>query len=172
MTVLVAYGTTTGSTGEIAQWIADEMRAAGLEVEVRSAASVHDLADYEAVVLGGALYAAGWHLDARQFAQRFAGGLDGRLAWVFSSGPLDTSADDQDIPPSPQVEVAMRELSARGHTTFGGRLSDEARGWMGFVVRRMMQEGHGGDYRNPARVRQWARGVACDIRSDARRRVV
>jgi len=30
MTVLIAYGTTGGGTGEIAEWVAEELRAAGL----------------------------------------------------------------------------------------------------------------------------------------------
>ncbi|GAA4711506.1 flavodoxin domain-containing protein [Phytohabitans rumicis] len=51
MTVLVSYATTGGSTAEIAEWIAEELRVAGLAVAVRPAAEVDDLAGYDAVVL-------------------------------------------------------------------------------------------------------------------------
>lgn len=134
MTVLVSYATTGGSTAEIAGWIAEELRATGLTVEVRPAAEVDDIAGYAAIVLGGAMYAAGWHLDARQFAHRFAGSAAGIPVWLFSSGPLDRSAEEADLPPTPQVAQAMRALGARGQVTFGGRLSAEARGWLGYVA--------------------------------------
>jgi menaquinone-dependent protoporphyrinogen oxidase len=165
MTVLVAYGSRGGSTAEIAEWISDELRRAGCEVDLRPAAEVDGVAGYQAVVLGAAVYAAGWHTDARQFAHRFAGALDGRPVWLFSSGPLDSSADDADLPPGPQAAAAMRALGARGHATFGGRLSEEARGWLGFFARRLRDEDRGGDFRNPLRVRGWAREIAGEIQA-------
>jgi menaquinone-dependent protoporphyrinogen oxidase len=57
----------------------------------------------------------------------------------------------------------MRAVHARGHVTFGGRLTEEARGWLGFVARRMAGEGHSGDFRNPERIRAWARGISREI---------
>jgi menaquinone-dependent protoporphyrinogen oxidase len=165
MTVLVAYGTTNGATGEIARWIGAELVAAGLAAEVRPAAEVHDVNGYEAVVLGAAVYMAGWHRDARAFAHRFAGQLAARPVWLFSSGPLDRSAEEGEVPPSPQAETALHALQGRGHVTFGGRLSPDAHGWMGFVARRMAGEGHGGDFRNPERVRAWTRRIAVEIRA-------
>lgn len=167
MTVLVAYATTNGSTGEIAKWIGDELRARGLAADVRPADEVREVTEYEAVILGGAVYAAGWHRDARQFAHRFAGQVAPRPVWLFSSGPLDTSAELAELPPGPQAERALHLLGGRGHVTFGGRLSEEAHGWLGWVSRRMAAEGHGGDFRNPERVRAWARGIAAEITAPA-----
>jgi hypothetical protein len=37
-------------------------------------------------------YATGWHVDARQFAQRFGPAFEGLPVWVFSSGPPDYTA--------------------------------------------------------------------------------
>jgi len=163
MTVLVAYATKGGSTAEIAGWIAEELRAAGLPVEVRPAAEVSGLAPYDAVVLGAAVYAGGWHNDARAFAHRFAVEAPPRPVWLFSSGPLDDVADVRDLPPVHQAEIAAHELRARGHATFGGKLSAEAHGWLGFVARRLAREGHGGDFRDPPRVRAWAREIAAAL---------
>jgi menaquinone-dependent protoporphyrinogen oxidase len=87
---------------------------------------------------------------------------------LFSSGPLDHTADDTDLPPNHQAEVAMQLLQAREHVTFGGRLTAEAHGWLGFVARRMEREGHAGDFRNPQRIRAWARGIAAEITSARR----
>jgi len=163
MTVLVAYGTTGGGTGEVAGWIADELRAAGLPVHLMPAGEVADVAEYGALVLGSAVYAMGWHADARQFARRFAGRFADRPVWLFSSGPLDTSADDGSLPPGRHAEEAMRELPAREHVTFGGRMTSEAHGWLGHLARQLAREGHAGDFRNPERVRAWARGIVAEI---------
>ena len=165
MTVLVAYGSTGGSTAEIAGWIAEELRSAGFGVRLLAADAVEEVAGYEALVLGAAMYAAGWHADARQFAKRFAGRFTGRPVWLFSSGPLDHTADTTDLPPNHQAEAAMQLLQARAHVTFGGRLTAEAHGWLGFLARRMERENHSGDFRNPQRIRAWARGIATEITS-------
>jgi menaquinone-dependent protoporphyrinogen oxidase len=163
MTVLVAYATTGGSTAEMAGWIAEELRTAGLGVRLLPAAAVDDVAGYEALVLGAAMYAGGWHADARKFAKRFGDRFAGRPVWLFSSGPLDHTADETDLPPNRQAEVAMRSLQAREHVTFGGRLTAEAHGWIGFVARRMERADQAGDFRNPERIRAWARGIAAEI---------
>jgi menaquinone-dependent protoporphyrinogen oxidase len=159
MNVLVAYGSTGGGTGDIAGWIAEELRAAGHTALARPAAEVDDIDGYDAVILGSSLYAYGWHLDARRFVQRFAGRAGDRPVWLFSSGPLDTSADTGPIEPVPHARAALRDLGAREHVTFGGRMTTDAHGWLGHVAQRLAREGHAGDFRNPPRVRAWARGL-------------
>ncbi|EKX66863.1 hypothetical protein STRIP9103_08189 [Streptomyces ipomoeae 91-03] len=56
-TVLVTYGTTNGSTAQIAETIADVLRKEGLTVEALPARSVASVASYDAVMAGGGLYA-------------------------------------------------------------------------------------------------------------------
>jgi menaquinone-dependent protoporphyrinogen oxidase len=170
MNVLVAYGTTGGGTAEIAGWIAEELRAAGLVADVRPVGEVGSVDGYDALILGSSLYAYGWHLDARRFVQRFAGHFVDRPVWLFSSGPLDRSADEGPIAPVPHAAAAMRDLPAGEHVTFGGRMTTEARGWLGHIAQRLAREGHAGDFRNPDRVRAWARTVAAEIRGRQARR--
>ena len=165
MIVLVAYGSSGGGTGELAGWIAEELRGSGLAVQLSPAGEVGDVGQYGALVLGSAVYATGWHPDVRRFLSHHAGEFAGKPVWLFSSGPLDTSADEGLLPPGHHAQEAMHELAAREHVTFGGRMTGEARGWLGFLARRMAREGHAGDFRNPDRVRSWARDVAAHIHS-------
>jgi menaquinone-dependent protoporphyrinogen oxidase len=164
--VLVAYGSTGGGTEEIAGWIAAELRAARLEVRLAPAAEIGDVSPYDALILGSAVYATGWHTDCRRFAQRFAGHFADRPAWLFSSGPLDNSADTGPLPPGRHATEALQLLPAREHMTFGGRMTSEAHGWLGVLAQQAARQGHAGDFRNPQRVRAWAREVAAQVTAD------
>ena len=58
--VLVAYGSKHGGTREIAERIGQVLQEAGLAVTARSADETGDVASYDAVVLGSAVYAGQW----------------------------------------------------------------------------------------------------------------
>lgn len=126
--VLVAYGTTNGSTARIAEAVADVLRKEGLTVEALPARSVESVEAYDAVVVGGGLYAGRWHRDARRFVRRHRRALTGRPLWFFSSGPLDATASERDIPPVPGVRRAMVRLDAKEHITFGAASKRARRG--------------------------------------------
>ncbi|MGY5051734.1 flavodoxin domain-containing protein [Streptomyces sp. 900105755] len=160
-TVLVTYGTRNGSTAHIAESIADTLREKGLTVETMRATSVPFVDRYDAVVVGGGLYAGRWHKDARTFVRRHRKDLAGRPVWFFSSGPLDASASERDIPPVRAVRRAMQDLHARGHATFGGCLEEDADGWL---ARRIVHSGKGGDFRDFEAVEAWAAGIAGELK--------
>lgn len=158
--VLVAYGSKRGGTAEIAQWIGDTLRDTDLRVEVRPAGQVRNVDAYDVVILGGALYAGRWHKDARRFLRRHARVLRARRVWLFASGPLDRSAEQDERIPVPAALVrAAGKIGARGHMLFGGRLSPDAKGFPASAMAKNMA----GDYRNEARARAWAAGIAAGM---------
>jgi len=159
MRVLVAHGSKMGGTAGIAETVGETLREAGLEVEVRAAAEVRDVAAYDAVVVGGALYARRWHRAARRLVKRNATALRARPVWLFSSGPLDDSASGREIPPVAQVRELMDRVGARGHVTFGGRLPRDAGG---FPASAMAKE-RAGDWRDTGQVRAWAARAAAEL---------
>ncbi|MEU3244333.1 flavodoxin domain-containing protein [Streptomyces sp. NPDC006875] len=158
-TALVAYGTTNGSTARIAETIAEVLRQEGVSVEAVSARSVTDLESYDAVVVGGGLYAGRWHKDARRFVRRHGRALADRPLWFFSSGPLDATASERDIPPVPGVQRAMARLDAREHITFGGCLEEGA---TGFIARKIVSSGKGGDFRDCGQIEGWAARIGTE----------
>lgn len=160
--VLVAYGTTNGSTAEIAEAIAEVLRKDGLTVEALPARSVQSAASYDAVVVGSGLYAGRWHKDARRFVRRHGKALAERPLWLFSSGPLDPSASERDIPPVPGVKKAMVRLDVREHVTFGGCLQEGAKGW---VARMIVRNGKGGDFRDFEQIETWAARIGQELTS-------
>ncbi|MFI6624980.1 flavodoxin domain-containing protein [Streptomyces sp. NPDC050528] len=158
--VLVAYGTTNGSTAQIAETVAEVLRKAGLVPDLLPARSVVDVTPYDAVVVGGALYAARWHRDARRFLSRHGRQLAARPVWFFSSGPLDPSASERDIPPVHGVRRAVTRLDVRGHATFGGCLEEGAKGR---IAQSIVRNGKGGDFRDFGAIEEWATRIADEL---------
>ena len=156
MRVLITWGTKRGGTESIAKIIAEELEREGYAVDLIAARDVVAPATYAAVVIGGALYSNRWHRDARRFITRNVNALRRVPVYCFSSGPLDHSADEHDIPPCPELAVLMERIGACGHVTFGGRLSPLARGFPASA----MAKSHSGDFHNEERIRAWAMKLA------------
>jgi menaquinone-dependent protoporphyrinogen oxidase len=130
MKALVAYASKNGSTEEIAQAIAEELRSHGLEADCREAGEVRDLKPYGAVVLGSAVYAKRWRPSARCFLRRHGPALSVMPWWVFSSGPVgEPKADDEakaaEWYEPPKIITKVERLGAREHIVFGGRVPAE-----------------------------------------------
>ncbi|MGW1010336.1 flavodoxin domain-containing protein [Streptomyces termitum] len=158
--VLVAYGSKHGATAGIADEIGRALRDDGFDTDVRPAGTVTDVGGYDGVVLGGALYAGRWNGEARRCARRNAEQLRHRPVWLFSSGPVDRSAEQRDIPPVRGVARRMKQLGAREHVTFGGALTADS---PDLVARALVRHGKGGDFRDPARVRAWAHRIGAAL---------
>jgi menaquinone-dependent protoporphyrinogen oxidase len=154
--VLVAFGSQHGGTEGIAKIIGETLRGHGLEVDVAPVDKVHGLRGYDAAIVGGAVYANLWHAGVRRFVSHHVAGLRRIPVWMFSSGPLDGSADQKAIAPPRQVAVLGERIGSRGHRTFGGRLAPDAKGFPAAA----MAKTQAGDWRNPERIRAWAEDVA------------
>ncbi len=154
MRILVAYGSKMGGTEGLAEMLGADLSDLGHVVEVKSGSDVSSVSDFDAVVVGGALYYfISWHKDARTLIKRHLQELRTKPVWVFSSGPLDDSALEKDIPPIKSVQRLIERVGARGHVTFGGRLEDESGG---LPV---------GDWRNAEHVRRWAEEIDRNLTS-------
>ena len=164
MRFLVTYGSKRGGTQGLAHQVAESLRTEGFAVDVLPVADVHELTGYDVVIVGGALYAGRWHKAARAFVLRHTAELRRCPTYFFSSGPLDASAVQRDIPPVRGVAELMRRVGACGHATFGGRLSPYARGFTASA----MAKKHAGDWRDPGQVRDWTRQIAASLRHDLR----
>ena len=161
--VLVAYATKHGSTREVAEEIGRVLRQRGLDTDVAEARLVRDLAPYGAVVLGSALYAAHWQRDANRFVARHLAALQARPVWLFSTGPLDRSADAGLLPAPPSVAITTDPIGARAHRVFGGRLLADTPG----LDPQVLATHPVGDFRDWAAIRAWAQGIAAALAAPA-----
>jgi menaquinone-dependent protoporphyrinogen oxidase len=153
--VLVSYATKYGSTKEVAEKIADNMRAQADDVDVMSVDDVKSIDGYDKVVFGAALYAGNISGPAKKFLNRNRAVLAGKPVSMFLLGPISrdekemTGAEDQMAkvlakydwfkPVSSQIFVGKFDLSMlkwpfslvakmKGTPLYGETLRDE-RDW-------------------------------------------
>jgi menaquinone-dependent protoporphyrinogen oxidase len=159
MRVLVTWGSKHGGTEGIGRMLGAALAGHGLVVVNCPVEQVQELGSFDAVILGGALYANRWPASVRRFVSRHIEPLRKMPVWFFSSGPLDDSAERGELPPPPQVAVLAERVGARGHVTFGGRLEPDVKGFPASA----MAKKSSGDWRNPERIRAWADRLAAEL---------
>jgi menaquinone-dependent protoporphyrinogen oxidase len=162
MRVLVTYATRHASTAEIAEAIGHVLTttAAADAVDVLPVEDVDDVEDYDAVLVGSAIYDGRWLKPARQFVNANSDALADRPVWLFSSGPIGE-------PPVPNTDVReVTELAeliqARGHKLFAGHLRLAE---LQLAERAKVRQVPGveGDYRDWVAIRTWAADVAASL---------
>ena len=169
MSILVAYATMHGATGEIAERIAEGPRPAGQHAEARPVQEAGDLADYEGFVIGSAAFSTHWSKDATAFVRSNRDLLAQRPVWLFSSGPLGPEATDAK---AVNLSAAFEPkeicgfqvaIDPRDHGIFFGALDRDRLSspeWSCLkqpVTRAILPEG---DFRDWAQIEEWVRGIA------------
>ena len=154
MRVLVTWASKRGGTEGIAHTLGDTLQREGVDVMSVPAEDVGSDTEFDAALIGGALYAGRWPVTARRLVRRQQKRFRQIPVWFFSSGPLDDSAERQNIPPTREVQILMDSVGAQGHRTFGGRLAPDAKG---FPARAMAKHRAGG---GPLHCVNWIAGVA------------
>jgi menaquinone-dependent protoporphyrinogen oxidase len=161
MHILVAVASRHGSTREIADTIADELRLVGLSADVRDAEEVLTIDDYAGVVLGSAVYMGNWCAAARAFVERHRTELRSIPVWLFSSGPIGAPDPQPHGDPSRVAEFALA-THALEHRVFAGKLDDAGLSIPERLVCRMVGA-QSGDFRNWPAIRTWARDIAASM---------
>lgn len=157
MKVLVTAASDHGATAEIAQAIGRALEERGISVTVGPVEEVQDVEEFDAFVVGSAVYTGHWLRRARKFVEDHAQTMSGRPVWLFSSGPIGD-------PPRPEEESVdtlplVMAVHAQGHRIFGGKLD---RSTLGFAERAICTalRAPEGDFRDFAEIRGWGLGIA------------
>lgn len=161
MKVLVTAASKHGATAEIAEGIGQLLRSEGLEVTVVPPERAGGVEEFDAVILGSAVYAGHWMSEAKEFVDAHREALQARPVWLFSSGPVG----DPPKPEEPPVDVAaiVEATNAREHAIFNGRIERSRLGFAekAIVVALRVPDG---DFRDWPRVRAWATEVAAALK--------
>jgi len=160
MHILIVVGSRHASTYEIGEAIGRELHAAGHTVEVRNVEANPPIADYDAVVVGSAVYMGSWLPEARTFVERTQEQLVRKPVWLFSSGPLGD--DPQPSAGLNELEALLIASGAREHQFFFGKLDKNV---LGLAERFMVKvvKAPEGDFRDWERIIAWARKISAAL---------
>jgi menaquinone-dependent protoporphyrinogen oxidase len=175
MKVLVAYASRHGATRGIAERIAQTLRADGVDADIQPAASVRQVAGYDAFVIGSASYMFHWLKEAADLVRGRRAELAAKPVWLFSSGPLGTEAldaqgRDQKEAAVPKEMAELREaVGARDHHVFFGAYERDRKP-IGLAERVMSvmpaarEALPAGDFRDWPEIEAWANEIARELR--------
>jgi len=158
------HGATAGIADALARGLADSPARAGVALSalVVPAQRQPDPGQYDAVLLGSAVYAGRWLDAAREYAAHYAEALRHRPVWLFSSGPIGEPPFPPDEPHDAGPIAAL--TGARGHRVFPGRL-DKSRLTFGEQAMVTAMRAPLGDFRDWAAVGTWAAEIAAVVRA-------
>ena len=172
MKVLVVYASKYGSTKEISEFISEKLRQRGLLSEVQPVEAVHNPGDYDAFVIGSAVYMMHWLKEATEFVLRNRVVLASQSVWLFSSGPLGTETKDAQgrdlcVVSEPKEIAEFREvINPRDHRVFFGALDGSKLSLAHQMIRKLpaaraiLPEG---DFRNWTDIEAWTVGIAIEL---------
>ena len=157
MKVLIAVASRHGSTVEVATRIERVLIEAGMTTVVATPELITNLAGYDAVILGSAVYGGRWLASAKDFVSRNLSGLIERPVWIFSSGPIGGQpANDEE---ALDVASARTDTRAREHRVFAGRLERSRLGLAERAIVRVVRAPDG-DFRPWEEITAWAHSIA------------
>lgn len=116
--ILVTYVSKSGSTAEIARFIAQQVeQTSRAAVDVLPMSEVSSLEPYGAVIAGGFLYRFGWHPQAQEFVTQYQAQLKKRKTAFFVAGMGLIKTAECDQSPFPLFLDAnfVRQPSRPGH---------------------------------------------------------
>jgi len=166
MRVLVGYASRFGSTRDIANRIADAIRRAGREVDVRPVEAISDVERYGAVVFGSGVYDGSWTPAATDLMRRHAGILAHKPLWLFSVGSFgDRHPVVGGLIKKEPKEIGEFEqtLHPRDYRVFAGVLDLEHWPAWGRLLFKAFG-GHAGDNRRWPDIDEWADEIARELR--------
>lgn len=157
MKVLVTAASRHGATREIGQEMVAQLNAEGLTAEFMEPKDITSVQDYDAVVIGSAIYVGQWMAEARDLITRFTPDLQNKSVWLFSSGLSDTPSKEANA--TPALLARMKSVQAIEHKHFAGKL-DVIQLSLAERAAIMAARGKYGDARDMAAVRRWANQIS------------
>ena len=165
--VLIAYETSKGSTREIANAIAEEIRTAGWDAEAVEIKDSPRPEDYGYVIVGGPIY-LGRIKGVRGFVGSHEAVLSERLIGAFAVG-MSFAVPDKETQASGRkaLDEAIAPLAAKHLGYFAGKIDMEK---LSFIQKIMIKavKSPVGDYRDWAAVKSWAQEIVKELKARAK----
>jgi menaquinone-dependent protoporphyrinogen oxidase len=174
MKVLVAYASKHGSTKGIADFIGEKIREKGLQVDVLEVEQVKNVGDYDAFVIGSAVYMFHWMKEATKFVSQNKSILSTRPVWLFSSGPTGTKQEDAkgrdlldpNVSGPKELDELREKLRFRDHRIFFGAFDPKDLDFFSrqfFKSATIREATPIGDFRDWKEIEAWSNEIASSL---------
>ena len=164
--VLLAYASMNGSTKEVAEAVAETLRAYGLTVDIQLLRKVRSLAGYRAVILGAPLYMFHWHKDALRFISKHRQALAAAMpVAIFAGGPFGAGDEKEWQEVHKQLDAELAKfpwLSPVSVELIGGKF-DPARLPFPYNLLPALKQVPANDLRDWAAIREWANNLPAQL---------
>jgi len=164
MSVLIAYGSSHGSTKEIAERIAERIKliVPPEKVILQDMKDAPKEPDAAALVVGSAIHAGRWLSSSRKYLHSLKAPPN---VWAFSVGMMDGADKDRE---EAEVEKQIRAVvpDLRAHKQFRGRFVASEVNWALRLMLNFVSEDKfpRGDRRDWADIEGWADEVAKELK--------
>jgi len=137
--ILVTYSTNSGSTGEVAEAIADELNQAGHSAETRLIQEVENLSGYDSILVGAPMI-FGWQNTARQFVKQHQAELAAKKTAYFACSMRLTRAQSEILP---QIPLTLDPNLVSDQAKAGSLNIKERFTTIGYYLKSMLQAAPG-----------------------------
>lgn len=164
--ILVTYATRFGSTGEIANRIANILRETGLEVEVLPVQQVKELDAYRAVVLGSAVRMGKPLEEAIEFARKHSDEMAQKpVAYFISGATMKRDTPDNRLEAARHAAPLQKAHEAGSLGLFAGKVDYTKIPPFWRLLGQLDQSGFmaEGDFRDWEAIDAWARSLATEL---------
>lgn len=161
--LLVTYATRAGSTGEVAQAIAERLCSQGFDAEVRPVAAVGSLDGFQAVVLGSAVRYGAWLPEMLKFVEAQRRALEVLPVAVFTVHMQ--ALDDSEASGKTRrtySQAASQAVTPRDEAWFAGKVDPATLSFFERWAVRLVKSPVG-DLRDWPRIRAWADGLGAKL---------
>jgi len=162
-TILVAYASRLGSTKEVAEAVAQQLRDRDETVHVRCVEDVTDLSQYDAVVVGSAIQRDAWLPEAVAFVEQNRAVLSKvPVAYFVVCMTMceDTKENRQQV--ISYIKPVIEMVKPVGIGLFGGVIDYTKFSWL-MQLAMMEDKIPEGDFRNWDAIYEWADEVETEI---------
>ena len=153
--VLVGYATRAGSTAEVAGFIADELRARGIDVVVADLRNDPDPAGFDGFVLGSATQALTWLPESLTWLRNHGHQMGRAALFNLSITAVDPAKQDVALGHN---KAAAELVEASAQAAFAGRYAPKKVGFFNRLLFWTLAK-KPADHVDPPTIRAWARGL-------------
>lgn len=164
--VLVAYASKCGSTGEVAQAIAQTLCERGMTVDVRRVDEVSDVGAYDAFVVGSAIRMGCWLGEAKRFVEKNVATLNAAPTAFFTVHMLNLDdSEESQTARAAYVAPVHTIVQPQAEAFFAGKLDLDRMSFVDRMISKMMKATNE-DKRDWTAIDAWAGGLLSQAQSN------